>query len=229
MRLVASLVLALSLPSIALAAPKVKPRPVSPAATAAKARIAGRNIPKVVKFAKPKPTDLASIFPGAAVAVNPGVPKAGTPPLPTEPVLTTEELAVDIVELTPDSLHSPQVGTVFQGVVDTFGRLPGLSMRPGESVILFAASAQWISGRSLLVECTGYFPEAQGISLWRTQTFENKGDHVGKLTVDLAGDTLAFVVPSTQLAGWDRLSVRVSDADNVGYAARIDKCTLTRL
>jgi hypothetical protein len=135
---------------------------------------------------------------------------------------------VDVVELTPQALHSSQIGTACRGV-ETFGRHPGIWLTPGQTQILFAVSSQWISGRSLLVECTGDFPEPHWIRLWRTQAFENKADYIGNLNLDLEGNTLALVVPATQLGGWDRLSMAISDADSVGSVASIDKCTFTRL
>lgn len=226
MRTVASLLLALTLPSTTLAAVPVKLRPQSVASRAATTRIAERKIPKLVKHAKPKLHDISTLMPAM-----PAVTKPIAPAPSNEPTLTAEELAVEVVDVTPRALHSPQIGTWHTSWLATFGPYTGFWLRPDHNEsISFASAVSWITGHSLLVECAGTFSEPMAVSYTRSSMTKGTYEELGKLVVDLEGeDLLAFVVPAAKLDGWERLVVTIVDADAKGPYAVVDKCTFTRL
>jgi hypothetical protein len=214
------------------AAPLTKPIATSTARPAAKTaearaaatRIAAGKIPKLVKYSKPKPR---------AVDNTHVMPQSPETPPQSEPPLSAEELAVEVVELTPRALHSPQIGTDFHGYLQTWGldRNQAVWVRQSESGwISFSTVVPWIVGRSLLVECTGFFKGASKVTYGRWSLAKLESQDLGSLVVDIAGDDqLSFVVPSAPIDGWERLFIRVEDDSSSGFDQQYKHCKFTRM
>ena len=187
----------------------------------AKLRIEARSIPTLPKLKTPKLRALASL----QLAAPASSPAGG------QPTLGAALLAEDVVLFTFERLGSPQVGVTFGGSLSTWG--VGwdrwLTVRP-EDHFAFWPVAAWINDRSLLVECEGTFPEAYEVTYGRYSTTTPAAEDLGSVTVDLAGnDLLAFVIPPAALDGWERMFVRIEDANEQGIASTYGRCTLTRL
>jgi hypothetical protein len=211
-----------------LTKPIAKPTAKSPVKTAearaAATRIAAGKIPKLVKFSKPRTRAIDDMH------VTPQSPK--TPPQ-SEPLLSAEELAVEVVELTPRALHTPQIGTEFHGFFQNWGvdYHQAIWVRPSESgYITFSPVVPWIVGHSLLVECTGVFKNASKVTYGRWSLAKQGSEDLGELVVDIAGDDqLSFVVPSAPIDGWERLFIRVEDNGGSGFDQKYLHCKFTRL
>lgn len=226
--LVPALLLVLaSLAFAAQAAPTIKPTVKTDVARAAARRIEAAKIPTLAAHLKP----LARSVDGLLPKLQTSDPAPADPPASTEPALSAEELALDVVEITPGRLGTPQVGVWIHGTIETWGVASNRAFWvPDVEHVVFSPVVPWIAGRALLVECRGKFAEPSKVTYSRWSYAKYAMEELGSLVVDIAGDDqLSFVVPPAPLEGWERLWIRIEDADGAGAWLKFERCTFTRL